>query len=119
MSLTTDSNPIDAPAGRWNILDESEEAGLLRLTTLVEHLFHVPIAYMALLGPDLTVITRIGSGSGHWDSLKTYPLAAALANPIVWPDPSGMQTEGFICGDVRFAERLRSSRAMDWNLAYR
>jgi PAS domain S-box-containing protein len=88
---------------RPNLLDEPEHANLLRMTKLVEHLFRVPIAYMALLGPDLSVINRIGSGREHWDSLKTYPLKNALAKSRIWPDPSGDAIGGFISGQVKFA----------------
>jgi PAS domain S-box-containing protein len=118
MSSTKSGNTMDEPAGRCNLLDEPEQDSLLRLTKLVEHIFHVPFAYMALLGADLTVITRIGSGSEHWASMKTYPLAAALSHPIVWPDPSGAPAPGFICGDVRFAAGvpLQSSNGLELGL---
>ena len=115
MSATTEWNPTDGRCGHHNLLDEPEHEGLLRLTKLVEHLFRVPVAYMALLGPDLTVTARIGSGSEHWEHLKTYPLAAALAQPILWPDPTGLAVAGFDCGDLRFAAAapLRSSDGQD------
>lgn len=103
MSLTTGWDAIGGRYGHHNLLDEPEEAGLLRLTKLVERLFQVPAAYMALFGPDLTVTTRIGSGVEYSKNLKTYPLAAALAKPVVWPDSSGAPAAGFVCGEVRFA----------------
>jgi PAS domain S-box-containing protein len=83
--------------------DEPEHAQLIRMTKLVEHLFRVPIAYMAFLGSDLAVVTRIGSGSKYWENLKTFPLADAFGKLTVWPDPSGNSAPGFICGDIRFA----------------
>jgi PAS domain S-box-containing protein len=117
MSSSTHTIPIGGSVPT-SLLDEPEQDGLLRLTKLVEHLFHVPIAYMALLGPDLTVVTRIGSGRDYWNSLRTYPLADALAKPIVWPDPSGAPTVGFVCGDVKFAAAapLRSSDGLELGL---
>src|ERR1019366_430854 len=118
MSTKTDSTPIDADCRSHEPPEEPELDDLLRLTKLVQHLFHVPIAYMALLGPDLTVLTRIGSGSEYWDNVRTYPLAKALAKPIVWPDPGGEPIAGFVCGKVRFvaAVPLRSSDGLELGL---
>jgi hypothetical protein len=45
------------------LLKEPEQDHLLRLTRLVEHVFRLPVAYIALFGTDLEVVTRIGSGS--------------------------------------------------------
>jgi len=118
MSSIIVADGIDDRPVLQNLLDEPEQTGLLRLTKLVEHVFNVPIAYFALLGPNFQVVTRIGSGSAHWNSLKTYPLAAALASPTVWPDPSGAPAAGFICGDLRFAAAapLRSSDGLELGL---
>lgn len=101
-----------------NILEEPDQDGLLRMTKLVEHMFRVPIAYMALLGPDLKIVTRIGSGEKHWKYLQTYPLAAAVEKPVVWPDPSGVSAAGFVSGDLRFGAcaPLRSSDGLDLGL---
>ncbi len=98
-----------------NPLDEPEHDILFRLSRLVSRLYHVPAAYLALLGPGLTVATRIGSGSTYWENLKTYPLAKVLANPVIWPDPSGEAAPGFVCGDIRFAAGapLRSSDGLE------
>lgn len=108
----------EGSVNRPSLLDEPERAVLLRLAQLVAHLFHVPTAYMALLGTGLTVTTRIGSGGGYWENLKTYPLAKVLANPMIWPDPSGETIAGFICGDIRFAAAapLRSSDGLELGL---
>lgn len=76
---------------------------------------YVPIAYMALSGPDLNMTERIGSGSGYWQNLKTYLLAMALAQPTIWPDPSRISVPGFVYGDVRFAAAAPLGRAKAWN----
>ncbi|HWE48904.1 MAG TPA: PAS domain-containing protein [Bryobacteraceae bacterium] len=94
--------------------DEPEQDCLLRLSKLVGRLFHVPVAYMALLGTDLKVITRIGSGSEYWDTLRTYPLAATLAGPVVWQEDS-RRPVGFLNGKIKFlaAVPLRSSDGLE------
>ncbi|HTA47186.1 MAG TPA: PAS domain S-box protein [Bryobacteraceae bacterium] len=98
-----------------NLLNEPEQEGLLRMTKLVEHVFHVPVAYIALLGPDLKVVTRVGSGSQHWNNLQTFPLATALATPRMLVDPSTFSSLGFVSGDLRFeaCAPLRSSDDLD------
>ena len=98
-----------------NILDEPEHETLLRLGRLAEHLFHVPIAYVALLGPGLTTVTRIGSGREYWENLRTYPLAEALAEPQLWPGSPGPPVPGFDSGILRFAASapLRSSDGLE------
>ena len=118
MSPTPEVEPIDSRCGGHHLLDEPEHAVLLRLTKLVERLFQVPIAYIALLGPEREVVTRIGSGQDYWESLKTYPLEPVLAKPRVWPDPSGATVAGFHCGDLRFAAAaaLRSSDGLELGL---
>ena len=100
------------------LLDEPEHEVLLRLSRLVQRLFHVPAAYMALLGPDLAIITRIGTGTEHWDDLDTFPLDLALAGPTNWLDASGIAVPGFTSGDVRFAASapLRSSDGLEVGL---
>ena len=102
-------------ATHLNLLDEPEHEVLLRLSGLVSRVFRVPAAYLALLGPGLTVTTRVGSGSRYWDNLKTYPLARALANPVIWPDPAGEDVPGFVSGEIRFAAAapLRSSDGLE------
>jgi hypothetical protein len=114
MSSTADLSRFDGCSVLPSILDEPEDVSLLRMAKLVENLFRVPVAYMALLGVKSTVVTRVGSGSEYWKYLKTYPLDLAIARPKVWPDPSGANAEGFICGDVRFsaAAPLRSSTGL-------
>jgi len=118
MSPITDSDPLADVPGRQNLLDEPEHAALLRMARMVEHLFRVPIAYMALLDTDLTVVTRIGSGSEHWGFLATYPLAELLAVPRWWPDLSGFPAAGFIGAEIKFAASapLRSSDGLDLGL---
>jgi PAS domain S-box-containing protein len=85
-----------------NILDIPERPDLLRLTALVEHLFHVPIAYMALAGHTSQVVTRIGSGSEYWALLDTYPLAPVIETPMVVRDATLGLPAGVDFGDLRF-----------------
>jgi PAS domain S-box-containing protein len=118
MSPIADAEPLSIQSRLESFLDEPEEVGLLRLTRLVEHLFRVPIAYIALFGPDLAVVRRIGSGTEYSEYLKTLPLAPILAAPTVWPNPSGVSAPGFMCGAVKFvaAVPLRSADGLDLGL---
>jgi PAS domain S-box-containing protein len=117
-------SPLIEPAtfggysGRSDILDEPEQASLLRLTKLVEHVFRVPVAYMALLGSDPSVTARIGSGSAYWQYLRTYPLDAILAEPQLWRYSDEAPIAGFVHGDLRFAASvpLRSSDGLELGL---
>lgn len=104
--------PINsALSSAHDLMDEPEQDGLLRLTNLVQRLFHVPIAYMALLGPDLAIATRIGSGREHWDHLKTFPVGPAVAAPQMWLNPDEVATPG----EIQFAASapLRSSDGLE------
>jgi len=103
MSLKTRGNPGNRCSEHWNLLEETEKAGLLRLTKLVEQAFHVRVAYVALADPDSRAVTRIGSGEEHWEGLDRYPLTTAIAEPE------------FISGDIRFAAAapLRTSNGLD------
>jgi PAS domain S-box-containing protein len=97
---------------------EPEQQTLTRLSNLVARLFHVPVAYVALLGPDLKVSNRVGVCGGLWQNLRTYPLGRVLAGSFLWPDPSGTSVPGFVPGEVRFAAAapLRSSDGLELGL---
>lgn len=99
--------PSELPdrASSHDPLDETEQEALLRLTRVVGRVFRVPVAYMALLGPDMTVAGRIGSGSQYWQHLAAFPLAATLAKPGIWP----------VAGQLRFAASapLRASDGLE------
>lgn len=97
------------------LLDEPEQESLARLASLVARLFRVPVAYVALLGPDAEVSTRVGTGSEWWDRLATFPVARLLAAPVLWPDPSGAAVPGFVPGEIRFAAGapLRSGGSLE------
>jgi PAS domain S-box-containing protein len=114
MALVTESSLLFYP----NLADEPEDNGLLRITKLAGHLFHVPIAYAALFGSELTVVRRLGSGREHWSALKTFPLGRVVSQPMVWPNPSGKPTPGIEPGDLRFAAGapLRSREGMELGL---
>jgi len=119
MSSIVNSFPPSDDTGLHGILDESEQDGLLRLTKLVERLFRVPVAYMALLGPELNVVTRIGSGTAYWPYLKRiYSLTAALAKPFVWSGPSDEPGAELVGGDLKFSASapLRSSDGTELGL---
>ncbi len=91
-----------ANSGSHRLLDEPEHAGLLRVTRLVERIFHVPAAYIAMLGPGLQVVSRIGSGNQYWTQLRSFPLRPAVGHPQVFH--SGTESpEGFEWGDLKFA----------------
>ncbi len=115
MSLPPDVIVVERDSRPPNFLDESELDALGRLTRLVARLFHVPVAYAALLGSDLKVTLRVGVGTEYAAILQTYPLAAALSKPQLWPDPSGVPVDGFVCGDLKFAALapLRSSDGLE------
>jgi PAS domain S-box-containing protein len=90
-----------ANSGAHDLLDEPEHAGLLRFTRLVERLFHVPAAYIALLGPDLQVVSHIGAENRYWTALQTFPLQPAVGRPQSWNQGSE-SPEGFVRGDLKF-----------------
>jgi PAS domain S-box-containing protein len=85
------------------ILDIPERPDVLRLTALVERLFRVPVAYVALLDGASQVVTRIGSGNEYWPLLKTYPLTATIETPMVVRDAAEELPAGANIGDLRFA----------------
>jgi PAS domain S-box-containing protein len=66
----------------------------------VEHLFQVPVAYVALADSVSQVASRIGSGSEYWPLLRTYPVALGLDGPMVMRDAG--PSDGSL-GDLRFA----------------
>jgi hypothetical protein len=103
MCETVQDSISDGFFGDENRLDEPEHVALLRLTKLVEHLFRVPVAYMALLKADLGVSSRIGSGDRHWDNLGTFPQGACISAPVLWPGSSGTPVRGFDPGEIQFA----------------
>jgi PAS domain S-box-containing protein len=83
---------------------ETESAELLRLVQLIEQIFHVPIAYMALFGPNLRVVARIGDGTERAAHFRhVWPLALAATTPLVFPERSDFLPERFDPGEIRFA----------------
>jgi len=75
---------------------EPESADILRLTRLTAAIFRVPISYMALFGPNLQVVTRVGDGIERCRSLReTWPVSPATAWPILWPSPDDPDSAGF------------------------
>jgi len=107
MLLKTECEPTkrdmpDRQAPDHDPLNEPQQDALLRLTRLVEHLFRVPVAYMALLDGSAGVSARIGSGEHYWGNLRTFPSGATIPKPAVWPNPSGLPIGGFEPGDLKF-----------------
>ena len=85
------------------ILNTPEQPALLRLTSLVAHLFEVPVSYMGLLGNGNRVVARIGSGTEYSQYLKTYPLDQVLDAPMVIRDATNGLPPGADFGELRFA----------------
>jgi PAS domain S-box-containing protein len=92
-------------------LDAPEHPDLRRLTTLVEHLFQVPVAYMALLGTGDTVVARIGIGTEYAACLGALRLDNLLAESHLVRDSACDLPPGTDFADLRFAASavLRSS----------
>lgn len=86
-----------------NILELPERPDLLRMTALVEHLFSMPVACLALVDHTGKIATRIGSDLEHWEFLKTYAIcmmieAPGIAQRVLFGIPAGMDL-----GDIQFA----------------
>ena len=80
----------------------AEFPALRRLTATVEHLFHVPVAYIALLGRGVDVARRIGSGQEYWPFLKALPKPRVIEAPLIVTDTAARPPEGLDCRDLRF-----------------
>jgi PAS domain S-box-containing protein len=79
-----------------------EGAELRGLTALVGRIFHVPVAYAALLGKPNQVMSRVGTGLEFSKYVKTLPLDRGLASPWVVRDaPQGLPP-GADLGDLHF-----------------
>jgi PAS domain S-box-containing protein len=114
----TDHASAGGDSMEGGIADEPELECLARLSNLVARTFRVPVAYLALLGPDMKVSNRLGIGREMWGNLRTYPLSSALAAPVQWPDGAGGPVAGFVPGKLRFAAAapLRSSDGLELGL---
>jgi PAS domain S-box-containing protein len=101
-----------------NILDTPEHPDLRRLTTLVAHLFHVPVAYMALLGPIDKVVARIGSGTEYATRLGALHLDDLLSRPQLIRDVASDLPPGTDLGDLQFAASavLRSTSGLQFGV---
>jgi PAS domain S-box-containing protein len=75
---------------------------LRRLTGLVGHVFHAPVAYAAMLGHGDRVMSRIGSGEEYWKNPRPYPLGRVLASPVVVRDTREGLPDGTDLGDLIF-----------------
>jgi PAS domain S-box-containing protein len=84
------------------VLARSENADLNSVTSLAERMFHVPVAYAALLGHHDRVMNRVGSGQSHWRNLKTFPLQRCLEAPIVVRDARVGIPSGTDLGELLF-----------------
>ena len=111
MVAATDRTRPDSSSYLQNILDAPEHSGLRRLTGLVEHLFQVPVAYMALLGTGDTVVARIGNGTEYAGCLGELRLDNLLAESRLVRDSACDLPPGTDFADLRFAASavLRSS----------
>lgn len=95
-----------------NLAEYAEYPALRRLTETVEQLFHVPVAYLALLGRGMEVAKRIGSGQEYWPFLQVLPKLRALDAPWDVPDTADHCPEGLDCRDLRFIA-ISPLRAVD------
>jgi len=114
MLAALDSSRPDSSSYFQNILDAPENPELRRLTTLVERLFHVPVAYMALLGADGEVVTRIGNGTEYAPYLGGVRVDKLLEEPQLVRDSASELPPGTDFADLRFAASAlaRSSSGM-------
>lgn len=114
MVAAADQSRLDSSSYLQNILDAPEHPDLRRLTTLVEHLFRVPVAYMALLGTEDTVVTRIGNGTEYAPYLKHLQLDKLLEEPQLVRDSVRDLPPEADLADLRFAASalLRSSSGL-------
>jgi len=69
---------------------------------MVGRLFHVPVAYAAMLGHRDRVMNRFGSGEEYWRNLKTLPIDHLLMSRIVIRDAADGVPERSDLGDLRF-----------------
>ena len=101
-----------------SLIDEPESETLLRLTTLVEHLFHVPVAYMALLDGAGKVARRIGCGHEDGKLFGGFALDKVLHSPVTVRDTADCDFPDFDWGELRFAASvpLRSREGMTLGL---
>jgi PAS domain S-box-containing protein len=86
-----------------SLLEEPEDEALLRLTTLVQHLFSVPVAYMGLIDAAGKMVTRIGAGCEYGAILRKLPITYALSEPLIFSDTRQTLVPGVDWGDLRFA----------------
>jgi len=103
MVATLDQSRPRSSSYLQDILDAPENPDLHRLTTLVEHLFQVPVAYMALLGNTTKVVARIGSGAEYAPILRKLQLDNSIEEPLVVRDSCVELPPGADTGDIRFA----------------
>jgi PAS domain S-box-containing protein len=101
-----------------NILASPEHPDLRRLTKLVGHLFHVPVAYMALLGTGDTVVSRIGAGIDYAGCLGAWQLDNLLGKPHLVRDAAAELSAGTDLADLRFAASalLRSTSGLQFGI---
>lgn len=101
-----------------DILDAPEHPDLRGLTSLAEHLFHVPVAYMALLGKDDTVVSRVGNGTEYAPCLGALQFDNLLAEPHLVRDSARDLPPGTDLKDLRFAASalLRSTSGVQFGV---
>jgi PAS domain S-box-containing protein len=114
MLAASDRSRPDSSSYLPYLLDTPEHPDLRRVTTLVEHLFQVPVAYMALLGADESIVARIGNGTGYASCLGGVRLDDLLGKPQLVRDSASDLPPGTDFADLRFAASapLRSSSGM-------
>jgi len=118
MVASSHSARPDSNSYLYNILQAPEHPELRRLTGLVEYLFHVPVAYMALLGHGNQVVARIGNGTEYAACLGALRLDNLLAEPQVVRDSARDLPAGTNIQDLRFAASalLRSTSGVQFGV---
>jgi PAS domain S-box-containing protein len=103
MPSTSLDFPETRPRYLHNYLEEPEDEALLRLTTLVQHLFSVPVAYIGLLDAAGQMVTRIGAGCAYGAILRKLPVMNVFSEPRIFSDTEQALEPGFDWGGLRFA----------------
>jgi len=118
MVAALDSARPDSSLYLHGILEAPEHPELRRLTALVEYLFRVPVAYVALLGHGNHVVARVGTGTEYAACLGALRLDNLLGEPQVVRDSARDLPAGTDLRDLRFAASalLRSTTGVQFGV---
>jgi PAS domain S-box-containing protein len=118
MVAASDQSQQDRSSYLHNILEAPEHPDLRRMTALVEHVFHVPVAYMALLGTGDTIVARVGNGTEYGARLGAVHLDRLLSAPHLVRDAACDLPPGTDLADLRFVASalLRSTSGVQFGV---